>query len=401
MDRFVASSTGTVETSVIRDTTLGAMSRGINLEVGPATNTPASVLVRRSLIERSNSTGLTVSGSEAIVEDSVIRDTDAGRGVSVQGAPTGDLRGRATITRSVLSNHREIALYVSGSDAVVEASVVRDTLPDAQGSAGIGVNVQNGEASRSTIDMKYSLVERNHQIGFYVRGSDATVEASVVRDTFLDAQGIAARGVGVQDDPAAGAAAMTFSRSIIEKNRELGLLVSGSNATVEASIIRDTVLDAPTVTGRAIQVQRGDETDIPASASFHACLVERTLEAGIFLAGPATAYVEGCELRSTSTPSDLLGDGIVVWSAEGLATANVLSTRIEESARAGLSSFGGNVTIGDSLLLCQKIDIAVEPWEGRASVFDDRGGVACGCPRATDRCIAQSYALAAPPPIEE
>jgi hypothetical protein len=67
---------------------------------------------------------------------------------------------------------------------------------------------------------------------------------------------------------------------------------------------------------------------------------------------------------------------------------------------SAVSSFGAAIALESTLLVCQGFDIGAESWQGQASVFEDRGGVLCGCPDATERCKAQSYALEPPPPLE-
>ncbi len=49
--------------------------------------------------------------------------------------------------------------------------------------------------------LKGSLLEQNHQMGVFVSGSDVTIEASVVRTTQPDAQEMFRRGFDIEDDP--------------------------------------------------------------------------------------------------------------------------------------------------------------------------------------------------------
>ena len=62
-------------------------------------------------------------------------------------------------------------------------------------------------------------------------------------------------------------------------------------------------------------------------------------------------------------------------------------------------AFGGTIAIADSHFVCQGFDLSGETWEQQPAVYDDRGGVLCGCPEATERCLARSNALEPPPPI--
>jgi len=129
-------------------------------------------------------------------------------------------------------------------------------------------------------------------------------------------------------------------------------------------------------------------------------LIERSAYAGVSVVGSASVDMEACTLRDTATVGGILGDGVVVIALDGPAEATVVGTRIEQSQRAAVSSFGGNTALGSSTFVCQSFDIASEAWMGRTPVFEDRGAVNCGCPEATTPCVAQSYALAPPGNLE-
>jgi hypothetical protein len=217
-----------------------------------------------------------------------------------------------------------------------------------------------------------------------------------------DAQSLFGRGLSVQDSAATGTrASVVVTRSLFVQNHDFGVFVTSSDATVEATVVRDTLPDAQGY-GRAFQVQHSLGTRTAASATLRACLFERSVGSAISVAGVASAEVEACNMRDTrASEQGVLGDGLVVWSYAGPASASVMSTRIEESARAAVSSFGATVALGSSLLVCQSFDIGAESWNGQGAVVEDRGGVLCGCPEATGQCKAQSYALEPPPPVGE
>jgi len=410
---FVSGSDATLEATVVRDTLhdeQGMRGTGTSVQADPETGARASVTVARSLFEQNHEFGVFVGGSDATLEATVVRATlpDAqgfGRGMNVQADPATGARARVIVARSLFEQNHDLGVHVSGSDATLETTMVRDTLPDAQGLVGRGMNVQADPetGARASVTIARSLLEQNHTAGVFVSGSDATVEATVVRDTLLDAPGLLGRGMSVQDDPAKGArASVTVARSLLEQNHTTGVFVSGSDATLEAIVMRDTLPDAQGPRGRAVQVQSNPKTGNAASVTLRASLFERSVEAAIFVIGAATAELEACILRDTvSSQHGILGDGLVVWSKEGPASAVVTATRIEQSERAAVTSFGAAVALESSLLVCQSFDIGAESWQGENSIFDNRGGVLCGCPKATEPCKAQSYALEPPPPPGE
>jgi hypothetical protein len=382
------------------------MSRGLNAQDSYGST---SFSLKRSLLEQNHELAVFVGGSAGTVETTVVRDTTLalqgfGRAICAQASPRTGARASVTVMRSLLERNYELGIYVEGSDASVDSVVVRDTMPGGQGIIGRGIGAQTNPVSgaRASLHVARSVIERSHETGVMVSGSDATVEATVVRDGLPNGQRSHGYGMVAQIDPEMGTrASVTLLSSLLENNHELGMQVAGSDATVEATVVRDTLPGAMGLGGRALQVEHAPEFGAAASVALHTSLFERNVEAAIFIAGAVTAELDACLVRDTkATGEGLLGDGLLVASYAGPASAITTATRIENSARAAISSFGATVALGSSLLVCQQFDIGAEIMDGQAAVFDDRGGVLCGCPDANEGCKAQSYALAPPPPPE-
>jgi len=373
-------------------------SRGVNLQ---GDDGAVSVTLRRCLLENNREQGVFVSGSEVHLEATVVRDTTVnaqgvwGRGLGVQDDPSIGVRALATVQGSLLERNHATGIFVESSDATVEATVIRDTQPDAQGASGRGIGAQNNPASGAltSITLRQSVLQYNRQIGVHVSGAQATLERTVVRDTLADGLGIG-RGINVQDDPMTGAS-FTMRSSLVERNLQLGLFIEGSDAVVESSALRDTA-GSPTGGGRGIQVQ-GDMS-VSASLALRTSVLERSLEAGLGVYGPTVVEVDGCLVRDTLAGNGLYGDGLAILALGGRPSATVLATRIERSERAAISNFGSGVAIGDSTFVCQAFDLAAESLNGPAE-YQDLGAVLCGCPTATEPCKAQSHALAPPDPL--
>jgi len=409
---LVAGSDATLEAIVVRANlpdAQGQFGRGLNLRNNPATGARASVSVVRSLFEQNHELGVFVGGSDATLDSTVVRESlcDAqgltGRGLSVQDDPVTGARASVTVARSLFEQNHTSGVYVTASDATLEATVVGATLPNTQGLSGHGVSVQLNQetGARASVTIARSLFEQNHEAGMLVSGSDATLEAIAVRATLPDAQGLAGRGVSAQVDTVTGERAnVIVARSLFEQNHEVGVLVSGSDGTLDATLVRATLADTQSLVGRAVQVQDGDETGIAGWVTIRSSLFEQNVDAGIFVSGSASAELDACIVRGTaSNPYGVFGDGLVVISFNGPASAAVIATRFEQSARAAISNFGATVALQNSLLACQSFDIGVERWQEQSAVFEDRGGVLCGCPDATGPCKGQSYGLEPPPTL--
>ncbi|HZO14789.1 MAG TPA: hypothetical protein VFB62_16055 [Polyangiaceae bacterium] len=407
---FVLGADVTVDASVVRDTqpnAQGLFGRGLNV-ITDARGTPATLSLEGSVVERSHDFAVFVFGSDVTVNASVIRDTrsDAqglfGRGVNLQMDPMAVAPSTLVLQRSLVEQSREFGLYVAGSNATVEASVIRDTQASAPGLFGRGAHVERDAitGAPSTVLLRTSLLEQNRDFGVFARGSGMTMEASVVRDTQPDMRGLFGRGLGVQPDPStATPSTLVLRTSLLERNHDLGLFVEGSDATVETSIVRATALDGQGRFGRGVNVRASSTTGRPSTLVLRASLIEQNHEAGVFVAG-ASASIESCIVRDTmANAMNLFGDGLMVLSDElASARATLIATHVDRSVRAGLVAYGAHAAIGGSTLICQAFDFDSELYRGSDAELDDLGGNLCGCPEPTQSCKAVTANLQPPEP---
>jgi hypothetical protein len=86
------------------------------------------------------------------------------------------------------------------------------------------------------------------------------------------------------------------------------------------------------------------------------------------------------------------GDGIAVSSdlvvEEELVptTADIVRATVERSARAGVANFAATVSLAQSLLECNFIDLDGETIDGVPFVFEDAGDNVCRCGAETYTC---------------
>jgi len=233
-----------------------------------------------------------------------------------------------------------------------------------------------------------------------VAGATATVQGAAIRNTLPNGQGLFGWGVSAQPDPATGVSStLTLSGSLIDENHVIGVFVGGADATVGGTVVRTTLAGTLELSGRGVQVQYDTVTGAPSSATLTGVLVEQSTEAGVAVVD-SPASIEGCLVRNNAPNAvGALGDGVVVFSETSPATATILGTRIEQSTRAAVSSFGAEVTIGGSLFSCQLFDWAGNPSHGFDYSYHDQGGNLCGCPDATDRCRIDSATIEPPDPV--
>jgi len=416
--------------------------RGVTVE---DTLGPTSLELRDSLVENNHDYGLFASGSSIRVVDSVVRATQPrpsdqalGRGINVQLAcydtTTGqechpDRRSNGQVLGSLVERNHEHGVIIVGSDGLVEASVIRATLPRASDLfLGVGVSVQpscvasaTGQvcdpATRSTATIRGSLVDQNHETGLYAMGADVIVETTVVRATApRPADQTTGRGIhispvcwttatGLQCDPTTPAN-VVVRQALVDLNHDHAILVLGSQVEIVDSVARDTLPRAwDQAGGRGVVLQPSTvvtpdgvvvDPSAPSVATLRRSLVTGSPETGLVIFG-SQASVEASVVRATTGNNSQYGDGIIVCGRAGLsAAATFWNVHIEDSTRAGLANFGASVSLGQSTLVCSAFDLEGGTHMGASHHFDDLGGNRCGCPAADGPCLLESVGLEPP-----
>jgi len=420
---------------------------------------PAIVHLTSAVVEKNSSIGIVVYTSEAHIDASVVRDTlphvsgHLGMGIYVVNDDPGAAMVPSTVASSFIAGNSDVGIYALASRATIESTVVRDTQPNADGTAGMGIGIDDdGNGTSSDVDVRDCLVDHVTDAGIMVWSSTARIEGTVVRDVLPLADGTFGRAINfVRDMQNVEPAPSALRYSLIERSTDCGVFVSGGEATVEGTLVRDTLPDGDGKFGRGIEIQ--DDTDelSGATATLRGCLFEQNREVGIF-AYRSQVTIEGTvvrgtqpngqgsgrgvhlqeesvatirsssiedniefgvqvyasdltietsSIRATRARSDgLFGDGIGVTGTAGPASAKVLSTRVEASDRAAMTSHAAVVSLAGNALCCQQIDLDGEPFFGHPFHFEDLGGNGCGCPDTTGICQLVSAGLAPPDPFD-
>ena len=369
--------------------------RGLSIE---STLGPTSMTLRRALVEHNNEIGIFVGGAFLVTESSVIRDTTAGVSegfaISFRSHPVNGDVGGGTITNSLLERNEQHGVNLTGAEVTFESTVIRDTLPYVtQPMRGSAINVshdQSGNPSRAVL--LRSMVERNAGMGVNVQGSEMGVVSTVLRDVSPINEERLGRGFNVvQNTTTDFPSTFAIHGSLVERTHDLAIHVSGSQAEVLTTVVRDNF-------GRGISIQQRDDILVPSIATVTSSRIERNAQFGIVVVG-AEVTIDNT-LISTAMPGEVyaFGDGIAVAAFEIPTLVNLESSTIEHSERAGLLNFGAHASIGRSLIRCAAFDINAEPIWDNDYVIDDLGDNACGCPDAVDACKAVSVGLEPPLP---
>src|SRR5262249_51216162 len=149
--------------------------------------------------------------------------------------------------------------------------------------------------------------------------------------------------------------------------------------------------------GRGIELQLNSYTHQRSSGATGSSWVEDNLEFGIVIS-VSDAAIDGTLVRATGprATDDAFGDGLAVWAAAGRASVTARGLQIEGSERAGISSFGATVSLGDTSLECNQIHLASEEIGAYPVSFYDLGGNVCGCQGQEVTCRVLSSNLAPP-----
>jgi hypothetical protein len=322
------------------------------------------VNVNGSLVESCSDLGVLAFGAGVQIVDTVVRTTQPrasdglfGGAIEV-GASTSSPPSNLLLRGAVLEGNHDIALAVFSSAAIVEDTLIRDTSPNAAGLFGRAIDVEDSSTNpehHATIAVQSSVIERHFDIGIFTAGSDITLDSTVVRDVFSQvATQEYGRALQIQDRPEIGhRGSGQINSSLIERCSDVGVVAANADLTLQGSIVR---MVAP----RASDGAFGD---------------------GVAL------------LRSVSG-QDFLG--------EPFASANITAVVIANNARAGVASFGADITLQAAMLECNNIHINGEvDLFGVAATFLDLGGNHCGCADDNVDCQLLSSELVPPAPVDD
>lgn len=157
-------------------------------------------------------------------------------------------------------------------------------------------------------------------------------------------------------------AALTLDQSVIQGATLEGIRARNASLTVTNVTVRNIGGASPVgvkrCLGNGVRVtwDREPQGDEPSpSLTMESSLVEKTQETGILVEG-ASASLKRVLVRDTAKDpcADGLGDGVAAYSDAAplpRASIDMIESRIEQSARAAVASFGASVSIQSSALL--------------------------------------------------
>ncbi len=401
----------TLENAVIRNVQTDAvtMQRGAGIgiiDIAPDADRPRLDL-RRALIENATENGLSLAAGDSTVTGVVVRDIQPlpggarGNGITLQYNVLTQRRGSGTFRGVVVQRASETGLLVSGSDAVVQGLVVEDTIASPiYPPSGTAIAAQDDNLVPAKLTLTGSRVERARVTGVFALGATYDIERVLVRDVLPQLEaGTFGRGMGLQSNQLTGAGSEgRVVGCLVERTHETGVFVAGSRTTLEGILVRDIEPAAATgYGGRGISVQVNQLQGTVSDATIAYCDVSGVKETGIFVSG-GPSRLTGLRVAGVDVvQSDQFGDGLTLLHDPAAPTDVVLShSLLTSSARAGVANFGCKLALGNTAIACHAFPLNGEVFEGVPFLFVDDGDNVCGCDGAEDTCRAVSSMLAPP-----
>ena len=309
---------------VLVDGATGAAVRSLTITgegVGLAVVGSQDATVQRVWIRATSPVGVFVQGGYAVHLDHVlVADTrpDAsgsfGRGLDVEEA------SHVTITGSALVGNRDAGVHVSDAGTVVQVSgvLIEATIPLSGGTDGFGVAVLGG----ARVALSDSALTRNQVAALFVdgRGSEIEARGNLVAETHprrADGMG----GVGILVQAHAGA---TLTGNAVLDNRDAGLHLEDIDAqgTVSGNLVVGTMQqEDPTLGGGGLWISGGGSVRVEGNALIANRLAGLDVDGGAVVEGVGN-LVEG---TLPEEPEGLTGYGVVVEAgAHATLTGNAV-----------------------------------------------------------------------------
>lgn len=380
----VAGAEATLERSLVLDTLPQASDKsagaGIQVTPDPNSGTASKLSAADCVISGNRSQGLALTSSDAILERTIIRDTLAQESDRSLGIGARASAATLTLRDCLVSGNRTLGVGLNGADATIERTILRGTLgQSSDGLLGFGLTARHDGDSAAKLTMTDCVVDNNTTVGVHVSSSTATLERVVVRDTQPEEK-TSEDGIGLVATGTTQASELTLRGCSFLRNRAFGLLLIDSKGALERSVVSQT---QPQVSGQlygngiAVAGATG-----AASLSLSDSLIDGSVGAGLNVQ-QAAATVNRCVVRGTAKSAAGFGDGIQVGGAAG-PSLDIEGSVVEDSARAGLLFVGAGGSVSGSVI--RRGVIAIDLEQGSApeiaadNVYEenDENGVVSG-----------------------
>ena len=411
----------TVERSMVRDVLPGQNGNfgyGMTADFGGLLSQRGTLTVRRSAVVKSHALGISTWGADTLIEDTLVSSTQpraaddsGGEGITgFMNVASGE-RGNVTIRRSVVRDNHWCGICFEDADAIVEHTVSRNTKPQASdGDFGYGMRSMNWELSspvRPTLDVSASVVERARYIGFVAAGAVVDARQLIVRDIepreLGDKMG---RPMSIEPSQTTRLPSeLSLQGARLENGFEGGLMVIGATADVDSVWIHNIGPNQEYQSfGVGAAYVRDIFNEIDTGGIVSNVIIEDAHTVGLAALG-SSLMVDNLITRRIM-PEVLtgdFGDGVIasewIFIEELFPTDVALNrTTVESAPRAGIVAFAATVTVANSALECNAIQLDKERYLDKEPMLDNLGGNVCGCETEVEDCKVLSSDIQPPSP---
>jgi hypothetical protein len=250
----------------------------------------------------------TMLRAERVVLRGPIIDDGSASGL---GAVASDQARVELVSAAVVSNRTMGVLAQMGGEMDVTDSVIRDGLPaleptlieDEEYYYGLGAAVLPG----SRLSLTSSALLHNRAMSVFVRGvaASATINGTLIDDTLVDEDGIYGRGINVQD----GASLDLFGSAVL-RSHDTGVVVFGSDATVTDSVVAQTQRDQGATQTPALALAAADGAHLEVTRT----TLSGSVDIGV-LVSRASGFITGVVLARNAIGLHVQDGSILVEQA--------------------------------------------------------------------------------------
>lgn len=369
--------------------------RGVIVMDHPVAKQPGVLTLRSSAVLRSREVGVLAASSTLTVEDSLVRDTKKGAdellgGIAGVASTTAKAQATVTVRRSLVEANDMFGVYAHGTKLSLEGSTVRKTRATTA-DTGWGVHALFDATRRVPAELAVTgcVFEDNVQYAIFAADAPASVTGTLVRHQRLGPADVGAGAAILSrvSDLALGKVTRVEA-TVVEDVQELGFFFDGAQAEVDRVTVRDLVPGpARYAVGAVVYAYpQLDGTTTGGIASFRRSSFTGLAGSGLMF-GNADVDLEDSLVRNVAAVPEF-GDALTLEPKGGGSKVRLRRCTILDAARAGAFVVGSDLTLSGNRL-CGKFPLAAQSGVEPPTLHDEGHNV-CGCPTAEPCVVAET-----------
>jgi hypothetical protein len=346
---------------------------------------PSYIAAQRLVVVRGGAVAMRLLDSGGTIE-AMSLDSDGFPGAGIEMVDMANVANDLVVRSARLEEVQPWGVHNDHGKVVLEGVIVRDVRHvDASEREGMGVFSEGG-----VLSVRGSRVERASEAGILAIGAAVTVEGTHVVDVAANPKTGAGRGISLEYDLETQVASTgMITGSLVERCRDMGIGIEGGELYVENTAVRDLFLEGKSAaTDHAVcyVAEPDPRHDGPATLTLVKSEAFYCQGIGVLVRG-SEARIEQSLVEDVRESGDGFGDGIAVLSTTTMpASLYLADTLVAGAARVGLTSRGATVTLELTDFSCNAVDFASEDHGKLASTLVDQGGTQCACGVAEHAC---------------